>query len=170
MSKGVVLQKMEHTVNGWIANGNAAALDQFIGALETQPDYLAVLKQHVPDVTDAEVAYLRRYWYDPTSPSCFWPGTDLRPVVRQGKARALRLARDHQPPIPIDCYWEPVSGNEVKVIVMPSDQQVTCIIRTPKPQVAGTHPPTLRPSQVPVWVVELDVSNAPVAVKNVQDL
>ena len=77
--------------------------------------------------------YLRTYWFD--EKTGWWPSFQpIAPIYARGLLRGLNasLARRDARPLPIDSYWI-IGHDQVQVLNLVSDRQVTLLIATPPP-------------------------------------
>jgi len=74
-------------------------------------------------------AQLKEFWFDPTSPTTYFPGLDVSNPYGQGVMKTLEIARGG---LPIDAWWFP-NHPEIDMLNLKSPLQVTLIIATPKP-------------------------------------
>jgi hypothetical protein len=81
-------------------------------------------------------AQLKSNWFDPNSPSPYFPGLNVAGPYGLGLMKTLELAlKSH---LPIDSWWLP-NHTEIDMLNLVSPRQVTLIIATPQPaaQAAG---------------------------------
>jgi hypothetical protein len=176
MSKGIMLSEMDQRINGWMRWSEWKKLEDLIRALKpisNAQDYLDTLVNH--ECMQRPVsAYLMTYWYDPHSQWCYWPGKDFIKITIEGKIKAFELALMHR--LPLDSYWASLgrTDNDFRVIVAPSEQQITSILITPPPKVPlvqpGAMPRRRRPSKVPIWVIHRREAEQNVTIQNLQDM
>lgn len=77
-------------------------------------------------------AYLKRFWFDETSPDVFFPEIQpIAPVYALGVLKALDIAKDSQ--LPIDSWWM-MDHPDIEMMNLVSPRQVTLIIATPRPK------------------------------------
>jgi len=91
--------------------------------------------------TDEQVAYLRKYWFNPRwadlNSGCLWPEHQpIEPVFRQGMITAIELATrpaaGNTPArlLPLNTCWV-CAGKDFQMGICATEAQVTCIILTP---------------------------------------
>jgi hypothetical protein len=89
-----------------------------------------------PSDTAKVVQQLKRYWFDPASPDCFFPGIKVAETYCRGLIRTLSLSMATTPPLRIDAYWV-LDHAEFDMLNLKSARQVTLLIATPRPSGAG---------------------------------
>ena len=133
------------------AVSNSARRQEFLAALKDwSQDYCQILEEYA-GTTRVETDYLRDTWYNANG---FWPTSrfpkikhPLEPIVRQSLITALEIATERI--LRLDTYWI-CAGDEFKIVVTASAQQVTRLVLTPP--VSDLAP--LHRSAADVWVIE----------------
>ena len=74
-------------------------------------------------------AQLKEFWFDPTSPTTYFPGLDVAKPYGLGVMKVLEIALRG---LPIDAWWFP-NHPEIDMLNLQSPRQVTLIIATPLP-------------------------------------
>jgi hypothetical protein len=80
--------------------------------------------------TDKIKAHLKACWFDPTSPTTYFPGLDVAKPYGLGILKVLELALERG--VPIDSWWLP-NHAEIDMLNFASPRQVTLVIATPSP-------------------------------------
>lgn len=134
-TKGPVLRQMDEVAN------DPTQRDAFLEALKySQRDLVTVFVDY-GIANDEQVAYLRRFWFNPDwanpDSGCWWlEHQPIEPIFRQGIIKAIELATcppDGDTPariLPINSCWV-CAGTEFQMGICATDDQVTCIILTP---------------------------------------
>jgi hypothetical protein len=79
------------------------------------------------------VQHLKRYWFDPASSDCYFPGIQVAETYGKGLLKMLSLSMSSTPPLPIDAYWV-LDHAEFDMLNFKTAQQVTLLIATPRPR------------------------------------
>jgi hypothetical protein len=115
-----------------IAGAKYAGLETVLGphllSVKFNPAQVANLVKHLKD-----------HWFDPSSPSTFFPNTPVAETYGEGLAVTLDKSLAHDPPLPIDSNWL-VDHKEFDMITFlypdkNSPSQVNLLIATPRPVV-----------------------------------
>jgi hypothetical protein len=79
--------------------------------------------------------YLKKHWTDEKSSDTYFPEFQpVAPIVAEGLLKTLELSLAGQPnPKPIDSWWL-LDYPDFRVVNLVSPQQVTLLIKTPRPQ------------------------------------
>lgn len=156
VSKGSVHKKLDDLLNHRDRDGKFDRREPFLHALralnpqeDRTEEYLQILKDQAR-VSNDEAEYLREYWYT-ANPEVFWPyHLPTEPIVRRGTIKALEEAISRN--VYFDSLWMS-AGNDFKVIVTATPQQVTRIILTPEVSY-GAHVPILHRNRAPIWIIK----------------
>lgn len=116
-----------------------AATDSIRGAAETFVD-----DDHL---STGAVEDLQRYWLDGVEGV---PGEDVDRVLRFGYREAIALAREYDPPVPIESFWVTGPGTELGMHISAGPERVTVFIATPVKRDYGSRNATSRS-----WVVRI---------------
>jgi len=75
-------------------------------------------------------AQLKSNWFDPSSPSTYFPGLNVANPYGLGLMKVLEAALGDG--LPIDAWWLP-KHTEIDMVTLKSTRQVTLVIATPTP-------------------------------------
>jgi hypothetical protein len=73
--------------------------------------------------------HLKACWFDPSSPTCYFPGVDVAKIYGQGLLKTLELSLKSG--APVDTWWVRDHA-AVEMLNLASPRQVTLIIATPR--------------------------------------
>ena len=98
--------------------------------------YLLQAVYNDPAKSAKVAAYLKRFWFDETSPDVFFREIQpIAPVYAHGVLKTLDIAKNRQ--LPIDSWWM-MDHPDIEMVNLISPRQVTLVIATPRP--AGHSP------------------------------
>ena len=91
-------------------------------------------------------AALKEFWFDPNSPTTYFPGLDVAGPYGEGVMKVLEIALGGpgRPGLPIDAWWFP-NHPEIDMLNLISLRQVTLVIATPKPPVPPAPQASIQP-------------------------
>jgi hypothetical protein len=105
---------------------------KFAGLENVLAQYLLPARQ--PAYTPVEIdnirVHLKANWFDPTSPSCFFPGLEVANIYGVGLLKTLELALSRN--VPIDAWWA-LDHVVMDMLNFATPRQVTLVIATPRP-------------------------------------
>jgi hypothetical protein len=93
--------------------------------------------------SDASMAYLKRYWFDPNSKDAYFPEYQpIAPICAMGLLKVIEESLKGRPrPLPIDAWWL-MNHTTFEAITLVSRNQVTMLVATPRP---------LGPAPTAIW-------------------
>lgn len=105
---------------------------RFAGLENVMAQYLLPAKK--PAFTAADIDKIKRYlkatWFDPTSPSTYFPGKDVADIYGIGLLKTIELSLQNN--APVDAWWALDHGT-VDMLNFATPRQITLIIATPRP-------------------------------------
>lgn len=162
--KGPVMRRLDEVAN------DATQREVFLETLKYSPRDLVQIFIDYDLATDKQVAYLRKYWFNPnwadSKSGCWWPEHQpIEPTIRQGLIKAIELAtlpaEGNAPAqfLPLNTCWV-CAGTAFQIGICATNLQITCIILTPDlPERAWAR--QRRPEEIakltydgPFWVVK----------------
>lgn len=140
-AKGVVTHCLDEISKRSNADELLGALASAIAALKAEgyTNLADVFASHLfahiyteNDKIESFRKYLRDYWFDQSSKKVEFKNLQpIAPVYAEGVLKTISLAREKG--LPIDSWWV-VDHPSVQMLNLVSDQQVTLIILTPRPE------------------------------------
>jgi hypothetical protein len=107
------------------------AYDYALGLLDQDGDSLAdVIERFSADRDGPSAA---------KAPSDHWlQGPDVDRVMREGYLEAIRAARAHEPPVPIETLWMTGAGDEFEMHVCDGERRVIALLSIPRTRDYGS--------------------------------
>jgi hypothetical protein len=122
-----------------------------------------------PNDAAAVTAYLKKYWFDPNSPSAYFPGIQVAQIYGDGVLKCVELSLGGTPdPTPIDAWWV-VDQPNVKMLSLAlvdsggvtRSKSVVLLVLTPRPPTNNMRMRIVNTNAV-AWVTEYQTSDAKV--------
>jgi hypothetical protein len=133
----------------------AALAPNYAGLAEVFGQYLLPFRFHTAASRQAIVDHLNTYWFDPSSPTPFFPGVPVAKIYGEGLVQALdlSLAGGGRGVVPLNAWWV-VDASQVILISFTNQMgstttgpNVTLLIETPRPpKIKGLKP-------TPPWIL-----------------
>jgi hypothetical protein len=107
---------------------------KFVGLESVLGQFLfPVVYQSNPGEIARLVRHLKECWFDPASPTCFFPGVTAAQTYGMGLLKTLNLSMRTTPHLPIDSYWV-LDHAAFDMLNFATQRQVTLLIATPRPR------------------------------------
>lgn len=121
----------------------------YVGLAETFDQYLLRYAFNTHAARQAIVDHLNTYWFDPDSPSTYFPGVPVIEIYAEGVLQALELSLNGEGPVvPFDAWWVLGASEFVLLSFVQSvggattSDDVTLLIETPRPIITAARSPT----------------------------